>query len=154
MSTVTSEFATLDDTLNKLENALLTPAVPGELQSWIATVKQSATTFAMDWARYLHTVIHAQYAEIVKTDPEMSAFVQKMKSTDQQLLDQLASFHEDFGRLEERAKQAQWNEGKLADDRRRLEEGGIALILQIKKQRLTAEAWLSEAFYRDRGVKD
>jgi hypothetical protein len=154
MSVVTSEHALLDETLNRLETALLTPAVSGELQSWIANVRQAAVTFAMDWTRYLHTIIHEQYHEIAKNDPEMSTAIEKMIATDRQLLDELAKFHESVRDLEARAANVQWNEGKLAAERQQLEDAGICLIVHIKKQRIAAETFLSESFYRDRGVKD
>lgn len=154
MSIVTSEQALLDETLNRLESALLSPVVAGELRNWIANVQQAAATFTMDWTRYLHTVLHTQYAEIAKNDPEMSNTIEKLVATDRELLEQLTRFHENVSNLAARAAQVQWNEGKLADERRKLEEVGIALIVQIKKQRLSAETWLSEALYRDRGVKD
>jgi len=153
MTTMTSNHA-LEETLTKLETALLSPVVSGELKGWLSNVREGAATFAMDWTRYLHTVLHAECKEIVQTDPELSASVEKMIRTDQTLLDQLTKFHEDLHALEQRAEELEWQESKLAADRQRLEETGIALIVQIKKQRATAETWLAESLYRDRGVKD
>jgi hypothetical protein len=144
----------LEETLSKLETALLTPAVSGELKGWLSNVRQAAATFAMDWTRYLNTVLHTEYAQIVETDPELSSSVEKMIRTDKSLLEQLTKFHEDLHLLEQRVEQAEWQETKLASERQRLEEEGIALIVHIKKQRTTAETWLAEALYRDRGVKD
>ena len=154
MSSVMNEHSILDETSNRLETALLTPAVAGELKGWVTNVREAAATFSMDWTRYLHTVLHQQYAEIAKNDPEMSNDIEKMIATDKQLIDQFAAFSEKFRELEEHTNEVQWDEGKLAGERQRLEEAGITLIVQIKKQRLAAETWLSEAFYRDRGVKD
>jgi uncharacterized Ntn-hydrolase superfamily protein len=153
MTTLTTNHA-LEETLTKLETALLTPVVAGELKGWPKNVRQSAATFATDWTRYLNTVLHVEYAQIVETDPELSAAVEKMIRTDNQLLDQLAKFHEHLHALEQRAEQLQWQENKLAGERERLEETGISLIVQLKKQRAAAETWLAESLYRDRGVKD
>ena len=153
MTTLTTNNA-LEETLTKLETALLTPVVSGELKDWLPNVRQAAATFATDWTRYLNTVLHVEYAQIVETDPELSAAVEKMIRNDNQLLDQLAKFHEHLHALEQRAEQVEWQENKLAGERERLEETGIALIVQLKKQRTSAETWLAESLYRDRGVKD
>ena len=153
MTTMTSNHA-LEETLTKLETALLSPVVSGELKGWLGNVRQATATFAVDWARYLNTVLHAEYKEIVETDAELSSSVEKMIRTDKTLLDKLTKFHEDLHALEQRAEELEWQENKLAAERQRLEETGIALSVQIKKQRATAETWLAESFYRDRGVKD
>lgn len=153
MTTMTINHA-LEETLAKVETALLSPVVSGELKEWLHNVREAAATFAVDWTRYLNTVLHMEYRQIVETDAELSSSVEKMIHTDQMLLDQLAKFHEDLHALERRAEQLQWQETKLAADRQRLEDEGIKLIVQIKKQRAAAETWLAEAFYRDRGVKD
>jgi hypothetical protein len=144
----------LDETLGKLEKALLAPVVSGELKSWVTNVRQAAATFAVDWTRYLHSVLHLQYQEIAQTDPELLSEVEKMIQTDQQLLEKFARFHEELQTLEKNAEKVEWQENKLAGEQKRIEETGISLILQIKKQRAAAETWLSESLYRDRGVKD
>jgi len=153
-ATTTPTNHALEETLAKLETALLSPVVSGELKGWFTTVREAASTFALDWTRYLNTVLHAEYKQIVQTDPELSSSVEKMIRNDQTLLDKLAKFHEDLHTLEQRAEQLEWQENKLAAERQRLEETGIALIVQIKKQRATAETWVAESYYRDRGVKD
>lgn len=153
MTALASNHA-LDETLAKLETALLTPVVSGELKGWLANVRQAAATFAVDWTRYLTTVLHVEYAQIIESDPELSNEIEKMIRTDKQLLDKLAHFHESLHALEKRAEELQWQETKLTPERERLEEMGISLIVQIRKQRTAAETWLAESLYRDRGVKD
>jgi hypothetical protein len=154
MSTTLASQHALDETLAKMETALLTPVVSGELKEWVHNIRTAASTFAMDWTRYLHTVLHVQYDEIIQTDPELSNEVEKMIKTDQGLLDKLARFHEDLHVLEQRAAAVEWKEDKLTGERKRVEEDGIALIVQIKKQQAAAANWLAESLYRDRGVKD
>jgi len=153
MTTLAPEHA-LEETLSKVETALLSPVVSGELKSWVANVRQASATFTVDWTGYLNTVLHTQYAEIAATDPELSSFVQKMIQTDQQLLEELTQFHEALHDLKGRAADVKWQEGKLAAEQKRIEESGIALILKVKKQRAAVATWLSEAVYRDRGTVD
>lgn len=153
MTTLAPEHA-LEETLSKVETALLSPVVSGELKSWVTNVRQAAATFVVDWTGYHHTVLHAQYAEIGATDSELASFVQKMIQTDQQLLEELTRFHEALHDLNRQAADANWQEGKLAAEQKRIEETGIALILKIKKQRAAVTTWLAESAYRDRGTVD
>ena len=154
MTTTLALEQTLADTMARLEQALLTPAIAGELPSWVHTVQDAAATLAVELASYLHTVLHVQYNEIARTDPEMSAHVEKLLAGDQQLLEQMTRFHEDLHCLADAAEHVQKNEGKLAGQRQQVEDEGLALILSIKKQQAVATAWLAEAHYRDRGVGD
>ena len=152
--TVLTLEQTLEETLHKAETALLSPVVSGELNSWVANVRQASATFAVDWTGYLNTVLHSQYAEIGNTDPEMLPIVQKMIQTDEQLLGELATFLDNLHELKHQAAEAKWQESKLAAERQRLEDTGLALILKIKKERAAAATWLTEALYRDRGTGD
>lgn len=145
---------TLQDTMTRLEGALLAPVVSGELNAWIHNVQQAATTFATDWACYLRSVLHVEYEEIGKTDTELLSIVQQMIRVDQQLLEDLATFLEGLHALSRRAEMAERHEDKLAEERKRLEAAGLKVIVQIKKQQASAATWLAEALYRDRGVAD
>lgn len=145
---------TLAATLGKLEMSLLAPPVPGELSLWTRTVQEAAATLAVELTSYLHTVLHVQYAEIAKTDPEMSRQVEKLICGDQQLLAQLTQFHESLHSLAVAAEHVKKDEAKLASLQQKVEATGIALVLSIKKQQAAAATWLSEAHFRDRGVAD
>jgi hypothetical protein len=153
MSALAPEQA-LDETLSKVEMALLSPVVSGELKSWVSNVQQAAATFAVDWTCFLNTVQHKQYAEIGENDAELLSRVQQMIQTERQLLEELARFHEKLHALSGRAADAQWQESPLAAEQQKVADAGIGLILQIKKQRAEAATWLSEAIYRDRGPVD
>ena len=153
MSTVASE-QTLEETLSKVEMALLSPVVSGELKSWIANVQQAGATFAVDWTGYLNTLLHVQYAEIGENDPELLPVVQKMIETERRLLEDLARFHERLHELAKRAADVKWQESKLAAEQQKVADAGLALILEVKKQRAAAATWLAEAVYRDRGSVD
>jgi len=150
--TATATEQNLAGTLTKLETALLSPPVAGELADWTTTVREAAATLAVDLASFLRTILHVEYEEIARTDPEMSAQVEKLTRNDQQLLEQLARFHEDLHALAEAAGHVPKNEGKLAEQRQRIEDDGIRLITSIRKQQAAAATWLAEAHFRDRGV--
>jgi hypothetical protein len=153
MTTVAPEQI-LSDTMAKLEVALLSPVVSGEMRRWVLAVQQAAATFAMDWTTHLCTVLHVQYEQIANTDLELSACLEKMIQTDHELLEELVYFHERLHDLQRATSHVDWQESKLAAQRQNIEQIGIALILRIKKQQSAAATWLSEALYRDRGVGD
>ena len=152
--TTSAPQQTLQDTMTRLESALLAPVVSGEMPSWIREIEEAAATFAVDWTRQLHTSQHVQYREIAQNDPELLPEVEKMIAADDELLQSFAKFHEQLHGFRQEADKAGWQETKLAGRRKQLEETGTKLILQIKKQQAAAGTWLTEALYRDRGVMD
>jgi hypothetical protein len=154
MTITTVQAQALEETLSKLELALLTPPIAGEMSNWARTVKEAAATLATDWTRELNTVLHPQYAQIAQTDPEMLSCVERMKQEEQALAEELACFHEELHKLEVATTHVDWQESKLAALQKRVEHDGLQLILRMKKQQITASTWLAEAVYRDRGVKD
>ncbi len=152
--TTSAPEQTLQDTMTRLETALLAPVVSGEMPAWIRNVEEAATTFAVDWARQVHSIQHVQYREIAHSDPELLPEVEKMIATDDELLASLARFHEELHAFRQQAEKIGWQETKLAGRRQQLEEAGTQLILHIKKQQAAAGTWLTEALYRDRGTVD
>jgi len=142
----------LNETLSRLESALLSPPIAGELPQWVRTVQEAASTLTVDLTAFQRTVWQVQYDEIAKTDPEMSAHVEKLRRADEQLLGQLIEFHEQLHALEKAADHVHKDEVKLAGQRQGVEDSGVALVLAIKKQQRSATTWLEEAHFRDRGV--
>ena len=154
MSTATLPDRVLNETLTKLEAALLTPSIAGEMGNWAREVKQAAATLATDWTREQNCVLHPQYEQIAQTDPEMLSQVQQMTEVDKTLSDELIYFHQQLHQLEEATAHVDWQESKLATQQQRVESAGLQLLLHMKKHQATAGSMLTEAVYRDRGVKD
>jgi uncharacterized Ntn-hydrolase superfamily protein len=150
----TATTQTLQDTIGRLEEALLTPSIAGELTGWIRSAEQAAATLAVDWTRHLHSVQHPQYRETARSDAEQLPHVEKLIAAEESLLQELAHFHEELRALAQQASQAGWDEGKLAARRQQVEEAGLQLLLRIKKQKLAGESCLAESLFRDRGTKD
>ena len=154
MTTMLTCDETLHETISKMEAAVLAPVISGELKNWVQTVQQAAATFSTDWTRYLHTVLHVNYAEISREDPDLAPCVKNMIAADTQLLEEFAKFHENLHELGQRALRVGNHESKLEEHRESVEVAGIGIITRIKKQIATADTWLSEALLRDRGVGD
>jgi hypothetical protein len=146
--------AELSNTLSKLETALLTPVVSGELESWARTAQEATSELDQRLPAYLNSVLHPQYAEIAKSDNELLSRVQQLIAEDQNLILEQGTFSHKMNDFTRRASQIKKDEAQVAAQREQIEKDGIALILRIKKQRAAADTWLAEATYRDRGPVD
>ena len=92
--------------------------------------------------------------EIAQSDPELLSKVEKLIAEDQNVVLELDAFRKHINDFARRASQIKKDEAQVAADRTKLEQEGLALILRIKRQRATADTWLAEANYRDRGPVD
>ena len=144
----------LQESMLRLETALLAPVVSGELQQWTEGVAESLEAFGPKWVEFVNSVLHQQYVQIAKTDPNLLSRVEQMIQEDRQLLVDFANFETSVNKLQVRAREAQKNEGKVADERLQVEKAGRDLIFLINKQQATATTWFNEANYRDLGTGD
>lgn len=154
MTTTNSAAAELNDSLDRLETALLSPVVSGELESWANTAKEATAGLVERLPAYVNNVLHPEYAEIATSDPELLTKVEKLISEDQNVVLELDAFGKHMGEFARRASQIKKDEAQVAADRTTLEQEGLGLILRIKRQRAAADTWLAEANYRDRGPVD
>jgi uncharacterized protein (DUF3084 family) len=146
--------AELNQALTKLETALLTPVVSGELESWVRGAEEATLELSQRLPTYLKSVLHPQYAEIAKSDTELLTRVQQLIAEDQNLILQQDTFRARMSDFAKRASQIKKDEAQVTTERTKLEQEGLALILGIKRQRAAADTWLAEANYRDRGPVD
>lgn len=144
----------LQDAMLRLEAALLAPVVSGELKQWTEAVAESSQAFGSRWIAFVNSVLHQQYVQIAKTDPNLLPRVDQMIQEDRHLLADFGQFQSSVDDLAVRADQVRKNEGKAAEERSRVEKDGIDLILRIKKQQAAATTWFNEANYRDLGTGD
>lgn len=144
----------LKDAISRLENALLTPVIAGELVSWVTTVQDAADDLEEGFRNYADKVLHPQYKEIASADNELLFRVQQMKEEEVNLLAKHEEFRRNLHLLAQRAPQVWEDEAKVADERAQVEKQGMKLMTELKRQQLAATTWLSEAVYRDRGPVD
>src|SRR5687768_7892228 len=76
----------LNEALSKLETALITPVVSGELENWARAVQEAAARLSQRLPTYLKSVLHPQYADIARSDPELLARVEKLIAEDQNVV--------------------------------------------------------------------
>lgn len=142
------------EALARLETALLSPPVAGELEAWCQNCRTAVDEVAGQLPNFYQSVLHRQYAEISQSDPELLPKVEHMIAEDHRQLAELAALRRRLATFAKAAALIKKNEGKVAEERASLEKDGIALIISIKKQRAAADTWLAEALYRDRGAVD
>lgn len=151
---VSPQETALHDSLGKLENALLSPVVAGELLDWVETVRQAASKLQPQLEAYIRDVLHAQYREIAKADTEMLTRVEQAIGKDHKLLAEFEPFRGELDELTKQAPAAQKDELRVRELRRAVEECGTQFVLAVRKHLLAVNAWLSESVYRDRGSVD
>jgi len=146
--------AELNDALSKLETALLSPVASGELESWARNAQEATKLLCDLLPAYLKSVLHPQYGEIAQSDPELLSRVEKLIAEDQNVVLEQDAFCTRMNEFVRRASAIKKDEAQGANERTKLEQEGLALVLRIKRQRAAADTWLTEANYRDRGPVD
>lgn len=149
-----SEPTPLHQALTQLETALLTPVVSGELAPWVRDVREAARRAGEELKTYLGSTQREQYLEMAKADSELLSRIEQLAEDDSTLLTELAEFEKNGGKLQELVNADRRHESRPEDHRAELEQQGLALILAVRKHQVATETWLSEAFYRDRGIVD
>ena len=144
----------LNDALTKLETALLTPIVSGELESWARSVQEATNMLSERLPTYLKAVLHPEYAEIARADPELLSRVEHLVAEDHNLVLEQDAYRTRINDFVKRASHLKKDEAQGAAERNKTEQEGLDLILRIKRQRTVADTWLAEANYRDRGPVD
>jgi hypothetical protein len=150
----TQSATELNAALTKLETALLTPTVSGELESWARTAQEATLKLSERLPTYLKSVLHPEYAEIARADPELLSRVEQLVAEDHNLVLVQDAFRTRINDFVKRAAHLKKDEAQGAAERSKIEQEGLDLILRIKRQRAAADTWLAEANYRDRGPVD
>lgn len=148
------EAAALAEALSALETALLTPVVSGELAPWVRDVRSAADRAEGELKNYLGSTQRRQYFEMAKADAELLSRIEQLAEDDGGLLTDFGELLKNTNRLHELVNADRRHEQRPEDHRAELEEQGIKLITRIRKHQVATDTWLSEAFYRDRGVVD
>src|SRR5947207_3660902 len=123
----------LNESLTRLEMALLAPVVSGELESWARTAQEATSALAQRLPGYLNSVLHPQYAEIAKSDSELLTRVQQLIAEDQNLILEQDKFEKRVNDFVQRASQIKKDEAQTTNERTNVEQDGIALVLRIKR---------------------
>jgi hypothetical protein len=143
----------LKEAVERLEKALLTPVLSGELVQWVSAV-QDATEDLDGMLPFLEGALHADYSEIAKADNELLSRVEQMVGAEKNFLEQKEDFRRCLHHLAEWAPHVHSDEARVADERLKVERKGVELLTELKRLQTAASTWLQEAVYRDRGPVD
>ena len=139
--------------LKLFETALETPLVPGELETWLETVERAYRQSESELRERLTDEHRRQLKQVQEQDAELSARVQELRETDQELLDRLERLGRHLRALRERGDGD--GETQCVDrSAERLADEGLKFVIDVRKQEAAINTWFLEAFQRDRGVAD
>ena len=144
----------LTDPLQRLETALDTPPVPGELRTWASTLRK---TFAETTHQILEHIEHVhpeQFEEIEQENSELLARVTGLREEDCKNREWCRSLEHQFAELEANAARAGADEKQAMDQQQKLLEEGLRFVMNVRRQETAIRTWIEEAFDRDTGLGD
>jgi hypothetical protein len=140
--------------LERFESRLLSPVIPGELDSWLLELADAAELVGALMWRHVETERDAEYGQMARQDPELLPKVEQMKDGDDDCLTRLEALLDKIAAYQRRAPRCEPDEAVMCRHLGSLVEEGLAWVLQAKRQEKSRETWLMQAFIRDRGEGD
>lgn len=146
--------STFKNALDCLENTLLTPVVPGELQGWLADLQESAEATKALLRRQIESVHKPDLDQMARRDPELLSHVEQLRREDSDAPARLQALLERITQLKGSAGQCEPDEAALKSRLDSLVEDALAWVIHAKGQERALETWFSQSFNRDLGVGD
>lgn len=140
--------------LTIFETSLLTPAISGELASWLEQVRKTWEEASAQVHYHLKHLHPRQYEEISKQDPELLPRIDRLRAEDGVIEEQRAQFSRAIDDLSRHASQLEPDEEKAQKHVESMVEAGTAFLIQVRKQLVAVQTWYVEAFNRDGGAVD
>jgi len=143
------------DALQKLEKALATPAIEGELAEWGRAVQEAWDEAAACIRASVDVAHRKQMKEIAETDPEMFKRVEEIDKEDNEIRRLLHNFDNDVPRVTRALPIAEKDPAaRVNEEQAKLVNEGLAFVSRVRKQDVVVQTWLLEAFNRERGAGD
>lgn len=144
----------LREELERLETALDTPPVPGELASWATMIRKSFDAASGAIVSQIQSVHPEQIEEIEGQDPELLARTKQLREDDHSNQEWCNRLSQAFADFEAKAKRAGADEKQVMEQQQALLEDGLQFVTHVRKQETALRSWLQEAFQRDTGLAD
>jgi hypothetical protein len=154
MTTETKQLEPLREELERLEAALDTPSVPGEMSSWAAMVHKSFDAACRLITNQIEHVHPDQFSEIDTQDAELMARTKQMREEDQCHQEWCRRLSAAFTDFEAKAARAGADEKQVTEQQQALLEDALRFVTHVRKQEVAIRSWLQEAFERDTGTGD
>jgi hypothetical protein len=144
----------LTDQLRRLETALDTPPISGELRAWAATLRKTFDETARDILHQIDAVHSEQFQEIEEQNSELLARVTHLREEDHKNREWCGNLARQFSELEAHATRAGADEKQVIDEQQKLLDEGLRFVMNVRRQETAIRTWLEEAFDRDTGLAD
>ena len=150
----TKHDAKLEAKLNRFEQRLETPIVPGELVGWLDLVGESAREVTSDLRKHVTRNHASLFDEILRHDLSLASRVDEMRKQDINLIAKLQELSNVFAELRRRSAASEPDEAAVKDDVEQAANDALRHILEVRKQEAAVTTWFMESFDRDRGTAD
>ncbi|MEX0704275.1 MAG: hypothetical protein WD069_19400 [Planctomycetales bacterium] len=144
----------LHGALQKLEMELEFPFVPGELETWTNSVRETLKQAAIHIRARFENDHSGEFAQIEAEDLELESRVADLRQRDRAILDRLAELERRVETFLLKATHVEPDEARAASEREELVQEGLDLVISVRRQEVTARTWLSEALERDNAPGD
>ncbi|HEX4070050.1 MAG TPA: hypothetical protein VHX68_02740 [Planctomycetaceae bacterium] len=144
----------LRDELERLETALDTPPVPGELTNWATMLRKSVDGASTAILAQIETVHPDQIREIEGQDADLLSRTQQLREVDQANRDWCKRLTKAFADFERKTARAGADEKQVIEEQQALLEDGLRFVTHVRKQETAIRSWMQEAFERDTGLAD
>lgn len=151
---MTCDTTGLEGALRRLETALETPVIAGEMPDWCEAVQHELVSMEQELHRAVREKHVAILAEIMEFDPEQGPRVERLKQVDGELLDRADKLKGRFQKLSNATEMVEPDELRVVDHVEQFIQVGLQLIIDIRRHEIGIATWHSESLKRDRGVVD
>lgn len=144
----------LQSALVHLETTLDTPIVPGELPGWLDAVIVAHEAVSQRLEHHVRRAHVEQFETMTREDPGLFRRRKNLESTDSENIARSDTFRAALMKLKQSADDAGADEKQVMAAAEKLMQAGLRLVVEVRKQEVAIQTWLSEAVHRDRGTVD
>jgi predicted nuclease with TOPRIM domain len=146
--------AGLSESLERLEECLETPVVPGELENWLETARNACREVESNLQEEIAHKHPDLFKQTIRQDPALVPRINELNAKDAELQQQIQALSNHLARLSGRAERVEPHESALDESVENIVREGLALVVAVRTQETALATWYMESLNRDRGVAD
>jgi hypothetical protein len=140
--------------LDKLEAALETPFVPGELETWFDAVASVLADLGPILRSQIARQHGAQFEQIVQESPALQRSVEQLQREDGEVVAAYESLTARVAALAKKAATVEPDEGLMSQEAAHFADDGVWFVVRVRKQDAAIRTWLGEAMNRETPAGD
>jgi hypothetical protein len=140
--------------LDRFENCLETPIIPGELDSWVSNARHACIETVAKLKDHVPIWHEPALEGISRQDPELANRVEQLRQEDAELREQAFHLMERMDKVASDADKLESYEPVLKQEVSDIIDSGLKWVFRTRKQEVALTTWYREAFNRGRGVPD